>query len=399
MINKRRWVLYLVGVILFGLLIAILGLVYINFVAKQAVPSRPLVRITSVLPDGIAVAGQTVVVFGEAMNQDGIENVELWINGQMVASQVNPDQNPLAFSTSQSWIPSDAGNYLVSLRGLNRKGIAGQSEPVVIQVVMRSDQPDPSIQAQYIIQEGDTLEGIAGSLGITPEEIIGSNPGLGDLSSGTTLDVPEPPLTGSGTEGPLPAGGVDISPPAIEEPPHVSLPPPAPAGAGIPPIIATPPVGSRLPIPDSWACLIYPERCGRPIGGDAPPLPATDISASLTPDGCGATVSWADNTGNEVGFRIYRITNWPRFRMDLLALLSPSPGVGERLMYSDTLPEPSTLTAYPYYYMVETFNSIGQVWSALSGPVTPMCTGPSGLRLEDQPLAVEALDMTVRDSI
>jgi len=81
--------------------------------------------------------------------------------------------------------------------------------------------------------------------------------------------------------------------------------------------------------------------------------------------------------------------------MDTLALLSPSPDTGTRLTYTDT---PPASPASPYYYLVEAYNSAGQVWSALSEPITPACSEGSALHPAERALAVEALNITVRDS-
>jgi len=394
--NKRRWLLFLAGAILLCLLFAGLALVYANYSAIQAVPTRPLVNITGVVPEGSALANQAVVVFGEAKDPDGIENVELWINGQMVASQVNPAQDLHSFSTSQPWIPTGPGDYLISLRGVDRKGFSGQSEPMLIQVVERSYKPDPAVHGQYIVQKGDSLESIAKGLGTTPEEITSLNPGLGSLLVDESLEVPGRGEGESGGDVSPPAGGDGVPPADIEEPPHVPPTVPAPAGDGIPAIIAPPPWWDDLPFPDFWTCVIQPELCARPIEGDEHPLAALDVHASLE-DGCQATVTWTDNSANEVGFRVYRITNRPRFRLEALALLSPSPDTGARLTYTDTLPASASLIPYIYYYMVETYNSSGQIWSALSEPITPVCPAAGGSP-DERALAVEALDMTVRDS-
>lgn len=76
----RLW--FLAGASLLCVLVAGLAFAYVNYAANQAVPTRPLVRITGVIPDEAAVANQAVVVFAEASDPDGIENVELWVNGQ-----------------------------------------------------------------------------------------------------------------------------------------------------------------------------------------------------------------------------------------------------------------------------------------------------------------------------
>src|SRR5687767_6846299 len=175
----RSWVGCLVGAVLIGFLLAGAIFVYAAYVAGAAVPTRPLVTISETIPASAGVAGQPLVVFGQADDPDGIAEVALWVNGQQAGSQNNPDQTSLlAFTTSQAWIPNAAGNYLIVLKAADRNGFAGESEPMIIQVQERGYIPDLDIEAEYIVQDGDTLESIAASFGTTPDELRALNPDL-----------------------------------------------------------------------------------------------------------------------------------------------------------------------------------------------------------------------------
>ena len=191
---KTWWRLLLVAfaglgcVVLLGLLV-----LFMLFASGRGVPTFPRVRITSSLPEGTGVVNHAVVVFGEASDPDGIGSAELWVNGNKVSSQANPDSGQSPFDISESWIPDGPGSYLFLLRGIDRKGFSAQSDPVMIQVVARSDQPDLTSQEQYIVQQGDTLASVAARFATTPDAIRALNPGLGDLTPGASIFVPPAP--------------------------------------------------------------------------------------------------------------------------------------------------------------------------------------------------------------
>jgi hypothetical protein len=377
---KRFFVLLFAGmacIVMFGLL-----LLYVNYISGRAIPTFPRITIDTTIPEGTGVVNQSVIVFGEASDPDGIESAELWVNGARVASQTNPDQNLDPFEISQSWIPDGPGNYLFLLRGIDRKGFAGESSPVLIQIGERTFQPDPAMQGQYIVQEGDTIDDIASQLGTTPEEIRVINPELGEPLPFESLSVPSGPETTSGGDTPSPTDESD-------EPPHVSAPSALSPEEGTPAVPASTPWWGSLPLPDSFSCILTPVLCTVPIAGDTPPLPASDVHASLM-DACQVSVSWTDHSTNEAGFRVYRLITRPRFHFELIALLDPSPNSGGRLSYIDT-----SAPTGEFYYAVATINLRGEeVWSAPSEKITTICsTSTAGVRTLD----VEALQMTISD--
>lgn len=379
--SKRFYFQIFAGVaciVLFGLL-----LLYVNYASGQAMPTFPRVTIDTTIPEGTGVVHQPVIVFGEASDPDGIESAELWVNGTMVASQSNTNQDLYPFEISQSWIPDGPGNYLFLLRGIDRNGFAGESSPVMIQIEERAYPPDSAMLGQYFVKDGDTIESIAEHFGTTPEEIHVINPGLGDPLPAESLSVPPRPETDSGGDAPPPGDGSD-------EPPHVS-PPAAPSPEeGVPAVPVSAPWWGFLPLPGGFSCILTPAICAAPSAGDTPTLPASDVHASLV-DTCQVSVDWTDNSTNEAGFRVYRLVMRPRFRSELVALMDPFPDSGGRLNYVD-----SSAPTGEFNYAVATINSRGEeVWSGPSEIITTTC--PSSIA-GGRALDVEALEMTISDS-
>ncbi|HET7143984.1 MAG TPA: hypothetical protein VFI68_08205, partial [Anaerolineales bacterium] len=221
----------------------------------------------------------------------------------------------------------------------------------------------------------------------TPEDLLARNPGLGELTPGTTLLVPPRPEGESAGDAAVPpdAGGEDI--PVVDPP----LPAPAPGGeTEADPIPA--PFWTILPLPDYFACLINPELCGRVIDLEPAPFPAPNGVGSAEGAGCSMEVSWTDNSENEDGFQIYRITNRPRFRFDLLEIVGAAPGSGARMVYVDASPPHGE-----FFYTIAAYNAGGNTWSGPSATVESEGCPPDGPIL-GQALVVEALEVNVTGS-
>lgn len=378
-----------VFLLLFGVLGCILfvGLLfmYANYAFSPAEHTFPRVVIDKTFPEGSGVVNQPVIVFGQASDPDGIASTELWINGEKIASQINTESNLYPFNFSQVWIPDGPGNYLFFLRGIDRKGFASESPPVLIQVEERTYQPNPAIAGQYFVKEEDTIEGIAARFGTTPDDIRRINPELVNLLAAESILVPPSPESAPGEDSdslPIDEGA---------EPPHV-LPPalPSPEG-GVPAVPAPAPWWGFLPLPDRFDCLLNPALCAIPIDGETTTSPASDVHASLGSD-CQVSLNWTDNSTNEVGFRVYRIVTRPRLRVELVTLLEPFPASGGRLNY---VVSPAPIGES--YYAVAVINLRGEeIWSAPSEKMTTTCS-PSSTGSE-RILDVEALEMEIIDS-
>jgi hypothetical protein len=386
--NPRNWFVYFFGSFLVCGLITGVIFLYAAYAANEATPTRPLIMISETIPDNTGIAGQPLVVFARASDPEGIAQVDLWVNGQQVASQTNPDQaSLLPFETSQAWIPSGAGNYLIVLKAVDRSGFLGESDPLLIQVHERGFGPDPQIEGEYVVQAGDTLESIAALFGTTPDDLLARNPGLGELTPGITLFIAPRPAGETGGSAAAPSdSGTEVIP-------SVDPPLPAPPAGGETEAEPLPePLWVFLPLPDNFACLMNPDLCARAIDLEPPPFPAPGGAGFASGDGCGLDVSWTDNSENEDGFRIYRFVSRPRFRLDLLEIVGPGTGSGTRLHYLDSNPPRGS-----FFYAIVAFNAGGDTWGGPSDTVESEGCPPSGPIL-GQALVVEALEMTVTGS-
>ena len=359
--NARSWLLALGALLACGLFLVGI-LLFAAYASPGGAQPRPLVKITGTLPDGAAVAGQPVVVFAEASDLAGIASIELWVNGQKAAGQDNPDQGALfPFETSQAWVPNAAGNYLVVLKATNRRNIHAESDPLLIVVRERTFEPDPTLTGEYIVREGDTWDSIAAGLGIAPDELRALNPGLDELRPGAALRIPPRPTgaaEGDAPSSPPPADVADM--PRVDPP----APPPATAPGGEGEARPAPaPWWGVLPFPGGMLCMIDPVACAGATEILPPPAPS---GVEVRPGaGCGVEVSWIDESADEVGFRLYRITSRPRFRFDLVETFVASPGTGTGLSYLDTRPPRGTFS-----YTVVAYNAGGNTWSPPSADYT-----------------------------
>lgn len=370
--NKSTiWVFLIGGSILVCLLIAVLAFFYFNNIMNQDIPTIPIVSITEVVPEGTVVTNQHVIVFGQAQDPDGIIEVQLWVNGAMVTSQINPSTGQSApIDTSQAWIPTGAGNYLFVLHAIDAKGFVGQSEPVAIQAAERL--------FTYEVASGDTIDIIADHLGTTSEDIRERNPDIEDVPvPGTSIYV-SPVLPSE--------GGEDME---EEEVPHVD--PPAPLGTPrdeTPAEPASPPWWSYLPLPNGILCAINPDWCAIPLSEGERITPPTNVIATPV-DPCGVVVSWEDTSENEIGFRLYRTRLGALTGPELVASFLPSLGSGTRMSFVEEPPFGR------FTYAVTAYDGPGEVWSPPSETIEILC-----LTLETPDtisVSVEALEMTVRD--
>ncbi|MCX7690244.1 hypothetical protein [Thermoflexus sp.] len=185
----------LLGLLVLGS-VAVAGfLAYVRLVAPREPPTLPRVTLTEVLPENPAV-NQPVFVFGRASDPDGVARIELWINGQQVSVQTNPDPDGnVPFATSQAWIPNGPGSYLILLAAEDRLGFRRQSDPRILEI---PPAPDPAESAsrplapqtlQYVVGEGDTWEGLAARFCTTVEALRGRHPGVSELRPGVVLNV------------------------------------------------------------------------------------------------------------------------------------------------------------------------------------------------------------------
>ncbi|MCJ7435773.1 MAG: LysM peptidoglycan-binding domain-containing protein [Anaerolineales bacterium] len=365
-----RW-FYVLGGLFVCLCLAGVAFLYLDYTTAMAMPTIPIVSITETYPKNPVVADQSVVIFGQANDPDGIVEVQLWVNGQMIASQTNPEQaSKQPFDVSQTFIPNGAANYLVLLRAIDGRGSAGQSDPVMVEAAERT--------YTYEVAAGDTVEKIAEMAGTTPEDISQRNPGIGNAPvPGTPIDVPAVPAV----DGAVPTGDGADEPPHVDPPVEVT----PPTGDETPADPASPPFWTYLPLPDNFICLFNPVFCTTPLVDETLSVPI-NVGAVLR-DSCQVMVVWEDTSENELGFHIYRGHTTPD---QLIGSVVASPGSSARSGFMDV-----NLPNGEYFYFVSVYDSSGEYFSIPSEKITVSCRLPG--TTAGWSLAIEALEMTVRD--
>ena len=93
--------------------------------------TKPTVVILSPASGTQVKAGGIVVIQSSATDVKGVAKVELWVDGLLVRSDVNPQRQP-AFSVTQEWTAAILGSHSVTVKAYN---VAGRvSDPAMITV-------------------------------------------------------------------------------------------------------------------------------------------------------------------------------------------------------------------------------------------------------------------------
>jgi len=79
-------------------------------------------------------AGETVAIQSSATDIKGVTRVELWVDGSLVRSDVNPQQQP-AFSITQEWTATVLGSHSVTVKAYNAAGRVSDPATVTVNVV------------------------------------------------------------------------------------------------------------------------------------------------------------------------------------------------------------------------------------------------------------------------
>lgn len=219
---KKRTALILVVI----LLIIALILISITLLFKpplrlltngHSLNSQPLVLIQAPLDQASMVVGVDEIIHATASSPLGVSEMELWVDDQLIASRQSPVSDPLQnMVLSASWSPSQPGEQNLIVRAISRtegiglfgllKGLEGQAS-IRVTVEVSED----SGLTTHEIQEGETLESIAETYGITPDELealnSGGESGTGDASLQPGEDIIVPGGSGGGEDPGIPSPG------------------------------------------------------------------------------------------------------------------------------------------------------------------------------------------------
>jgi len=333
---------------------AIIYLVNRSQSAAAAAYAPPDVQITSPADGAEVDSGSNLVVSATAQGAQPVTRAELWVDGQLLATQDpnNPNGDSLLYASFPLQV--QAGNHLVFVRALNTQGVIGQSMPISI----------IGVNPVNVTDEGQPIEGTG------PTGPIANPVKTGEL-----------PVTGNtaGSAG----GGVAVPPP--NNPPVVIINPnplavnPPPGGGNNPMLKLLPALGiGNNPL------LKIPSLSG--IGLNSPPAPPTGLQGWV--DNCQLTLVWDDKATNESSYEIW------------IAGTGQAPQVFVTLSSANSQGQAWTMLAAPnpgtYTVWVEAVNWLGKGLSNIIQITVTNCpnTFPAQLYIEAKDLIVpNAIDL------
>jgi len=96
--------------------------------------TKPTVVILSPSSGTQVKAGETVAIQSSATDAKGVTRVELWVDGLLLRSDVNPQRQP-AFSATQEWTATILGSHSVTVKAYNVAGQVSDPTTVIVNVI------------------------------------------------------------------------------------------------------------------------------------------------------------------------------------------------------------------------------------------------------------------------
>lgn len=275
----------------------------------------PVIRITEPLSGSEAPVGSslTAVAFVTFSPSSPAQSVEWYLDGTLVESRpLQLGEGVARTYDSYDMLMAAEGRHVLVARAINARGVAGISQPLVLQGVPRGE----SFYA-VSVGEGETLEAIAAGYGSDAATLAALNPGLGQAPApGTIVKVPIP---------------------AEDEPPAAVPAPPA-SGSKITLLAAAPmlkPAGTSSQL----VSLLSVE----------PPQAPTNLQGDVRD--CRVKLLWEDNASDETGYEVWMgAAGSPLTRLAALQPAASSPA-----WFEFQAPGPGT-----FLFWIEAVNAIGQ---------------------------------------
>jgi len=96
--------------------------------------TKPTVVILSPSSGTQVKAGETVAIQSSATDAKGVTRVELWVDGSLLRSDVNPQRQP-AFSVTQEWTAAILGRHSVTVKAYNVTRQVSDPTTVTVNVI------------------------------------------------------------------------------------------------------------------------------------------------------------------------------------------------------------------------------------------------------------------------
>jgi len=98
-------------------------------------------------------AGGIVVIQSSATDVKGVAKVELWVDGSLVRSDVNPQRQP-AFSVTQEWTAAILGSHSMTVKAYNVAGRVSDPATVTVNVVEEGAAATPTTPVGVTLPPG-----------------------------------------------------------------------------------------------------------------------------------------------------------------------------------------------------------------------------------------------------
>ena len=98
-------------------------------------PVRPAATLVWPTNGAQLTVGQEVRIESLAIDDAGIERVELWVDNTLARADRSPNSgDERSFGAVQTWIPNAAGRHTLTIKAYNRRGVASAPSTVLVEV-------------------------------------------------------------------------------------------------------------------------------------------------------------------------------------------------------------------------------------------------------------------------
>jgi hypothetical protein len=150
--------------------------------------TKPTVVVLSPVSGTQVKVGETVAVQSNATDVKGVTRVELWVDGSLVLSDVNPQQQP-GFSVTQEWTAAVLGSHSVTVKAYDAAGRVSDPATVTVHVVEEATAATPTIPPGGTLPPGAPGATITASV-LNVRKGPGTNyPVIGQLQQNDVVEI------------------------------------------------------------------------------------------------------------------------------------------------------------------------------------------------------------------
>jgi hypothetical protein len=110
-----------------GLLLILFDLFLWNRMRTKLREQRPLVMIHSPIPYESFMYGEAVIVHASARETGGLRQIELWVDGELVDSEIAPEEDLAMLILHDAWVPETVGTHTLIVTAHSSSGVEGQA--------------------------------------------------------------------------------------------------------------------------------------------------------------------------------------------------------------------------------------------------------------------------------